>query len=485
MSLPSSKKNKSNQNLNNEQEPPDESGNSSIQPKTSTPSDVAITVSSIGMNSMTGTAGGTSTSVPIYPPLPAVRPRPRKRPPPPRRHHGTESSSSGVSWRWSTWSSLKQQRRRSSATLSMIFQQRRRTFPPASRVLQKEKRRFTSGGSSKKKSVRLRRRHSLAGILSTLKGASSSSSRNNQQSNKYPSVRSSMVLHISDEDAAITDVPEILYDDYISTESMLSTQSSSCQFCNMNNNNNSSNNNSSACPHRQQYVHHHHHHHYRSNNHNNSQAPSSSSSGSRPQRGRLYSEGSWFYSWVQHHPRRKKNKQRLIRKNSSSGNDTNNTDIKKSSAFIRPPTISSLSSLSNPLSKLDSIIHQNYPHRFSAFWFDTHGRSGKQHVEIDERNAIANIKHDGPHWKFSPSTVQSSMFLFGFLLFPLWWVGAWIYLRHPTRFSSKNDLETQSLSFANPRILGMLNCWMSCFSILIVPIIIGLGVWYHYSVRNV
>ncbi|KAG2221045.1 hypothetical protein INT45_009294 [Circinella minor] len=303
-----------------------------------------------------------------------------------------------------------------------------------------------------------------------------------------------MVLHISDEDAAITDVPEILYDDYISTESMLSSQLSSCQYCNNNNSNSSNNsnhitnhtnhidnnNNNTSCPRRT------HRHHPLRNTYTNPHTPSSVSSESRPQRGRLYSESSWFYSWVQHHPRRKKNKQRLISKNTSGGNGTNNTDTKKSSAFIRPPTISSLSSLSNPLSKLDSIIHQNYPHRFSAFWFDTQGRSGKQQVEVNGKNAITKIRQDNKRFDFSSSTVQSSMFLFGFLFFPLWWVGACIYLRHPTRLSKQhNNPEAQSLFFANPRILGILNCWMSCFSVLIVPVIIGLGIWYHYTLHNV
>ncbi|KAI8148465.1 hypothetical protein BJV82DRAFT_266683 [Fennellomyces sp. T-0311] len=405
------------------QEPPDESNSSNSQHKSSD-----------------GSSSAPESALP--------QPRPRKRPV--NRRNGTESGSSRKSWRWSTWS-LKQQRRRSSAALSTLFQHRRRTFPPAARVLKDEKRRFTHG-SSKKKSVKIKRRHSLAGILSSLK----TTHRQSQPSNLYPSVRSSMVLHISDEDAAASNIPEVLYDDYISTESMISTMSSSCQYCN--NNNNNSSNNSSGCPR---------HHRHRQ------QPPSSASSGSRP--GRL-NEGGWFYSWVQHHPRRKKNKQRL-RKNSSSGNDS--TDIKKN-MFVRPPTISDLSSLSNPLSKLDSIIN-HYPHRFSAFWYDTYGRSGKQQVHIDDKGAVARIRKDNDRCHCSATAVQSSMLLFGFLCFPLWWVGAWMYLRHPTR-TSPHDPENQSLSFASPRILGLLNCWMSCFSIIIVPVIVGLGVWYHYSV---
>ncbi|KAI9492923.1 hypothetical protein BDB00DRAFT_872968 [Zychaea mexicana] len=453
MSTPSRKSSSPN---NEQQQPPDES--SSCQLKSSD-----ATSSSLNLDGINYT----------HPP---TRPRPCKRLP--SRRNGTESNSSRISWGWSTWS-LKQQRRKSHSALPMLFQQRRRTFPPPSRVLENEKRRFTYGaGSGKKKFVRIRRRHSLAGILSTLKG-NGSSSRNQQSGNKHLSVRSSMVLHISDEDAAATDVPEILYGDCIISESMFSTQSSSCQYCNSYIGNSTPNNNSSTCPHCHNQRHH--------RNYNNIHPPpSSSSSGSRPQqRGRLYTEGNWFYSWVQHHPRRKKNKQRLIRKNSSSNSGgTNNTSTKKHT-FIRPPTISDLSSLSNPLSKLDSIIHRNYPHRFSAFWFDTHGRSGKQQVHVDGKGTVAEIRHDTQRWRCSPSTVQSSIFLFGFLFFPLWWVGAWMYLRHPARTSKQHTTESQSsLSFAAPRFIGMLNCWMSCFSVVVVPVLVGLGVWYHYAVRN-
>ncbi|KAI7878068.1 hypothetical protein K492DRAFT_197120 [Lichtheimia hyalospora FSU 10163] len=400
-----------------------------------------------------------------------------------------DSSSSS---RWSA--SWRQTRRRSSAALSALFLHKRRTFPPASRILKKEKQRFMHpasstksarhhyGNSSKnKKSIRMKRRHSLGAILGTFTlypaCSGSSSSRLHRSSyyhDKYSSVRSSMVLHLSDEDmAAAGHVPEVLYDeddddddhDHLS----LHSASTSCQYC-MNISNPSSEA-SGGCPHRTRQ--------FGSLHHQQQQRSSGTSDG-----------GNWLYSWVQHHPRRK-SKQRIQQQSSQKTTATTTTTEK----FIRPPTISSGSSLSN---KLDSLIHNPYhgttnttttaPRRFSAFWIDTHGRSGKQQVHVDDKGHVSLAPQScccngSSHCERKTYAMQSSMFLFGFLFFPLWWFGAWIYVRHH-RTRLPTDLEAtqkQSVSLVNARIVGQLNCWMSILSLILACVLVGLGVWCRYA----
>lgn len=409
---------------------------------------------------------------------------------------GGDSSSSS---RWSA--SWRQTRRRSSAALSALFLHKRRTFPPtSSRILKKEKQRFMHpasstkstrhfhGNSSKnKKSLRMKRRHSLGAILGTFTlypagshsgGSSSRLHRSSYYHDKYSSVRSSMVLHLSDEDmAAAGHVPEVLYDedddddhDHLS----LHSASTSCQYCmNISNPSSESSGGGGGCPHRTR-------HH---NSHRQQQRSSGTSDG-----------GNWLYSWVQHHPRRK-SKQRIQQQPSQKTTATTTTTEK----FIRPPTISSGSSLSN---KLDSLIHPPYhgtlnttttttaaPRRFSAFWIDTHGRSGKQQVHVDDKGHISFAPKscccDGTnssHCERATYTMQSSMFLFGFLFFPLWWIGAWIYVRQQRR-RLPTDLETQkqSTSLINARIVGQLNCWMSVLSLILTCVLVGLGVWCRYA----
>lgn len=406
----------------------------------------------------------------------------------PKSSHSSSLPDSSSSSRWSA--SWRQTRRRSSAALSALFLHKRRTFPPASRILKKEKQRFMHpasstkstrhfhGSSSKnKKSVRMKRRHSLGAILGTftLHPASSGSNssrlhRSSYYHDKYSSVRSSMVLHLSDEDiAAAGHVPEVLYDeddddhDHLSLHSASST---SCQYCM--NISNPSNESLGVCPHHTRQQQHHH------------QRVSGTSDG-----------GNWLYSWVQHHPRRK-SKQRIQQQPSQKTTATTTTTEK----FIRPPTISSGSSLSN---KLDSLIHPPYhgttnttttaPRRFSAFWIDTHGRSGKQQVHVDDKGRVSLAPKrcccngtSSNHCERATYTMQSSMFLFGFLFFPLWWIGAWIYVRqHRARLPTDLEAQKQSTSLVNTRIIGQLNCWMSILSLILTCVLVGLGVWCRYA----
>lgn len=159
------------------------------------------------------------------------------------------------------------------------------------------------------------------------------------------------------------------------------------------------------------------------------------------------SDGLWFYSWVEQHNQKNKHKAIPI--------------------YHPPPTISSLSSQS----KRELTVTQ--PYRFSAFWQNALGH-GKHEIEVTNgRPSLASAQ------PAHPCATHASLFLFGFLFCPLWWVGAWMHLR---RRAPRHELLPQaSVAFATPRLLGQLNCWMSAFSFLVVPVIVGLAIWYDRS----
>ncbi|KAI7908307.1 uncharacterized protein BX663DRAFT_493758 [Cokeromyces recurvatus] len=73
---------------------------------------------------------------------------------------------------------------------------------------------------------------------------------------------------------------------------------------------------------------------------------------------------------------------------------------------------------------------------------------------IDDRQEKDNDLH--PH-------MDIALFLFGFLFFPLWWIGAWRYLRKKTMNITKQD-----------HLFCMLNCYMTMVSLIITGLIIGL-----------
>ncbi|CAO3620540.1 unnamed protein product [Mucor hiemalis] len=68
------------------------------------------------------------------------------------------------------------------------------------------------------------------------------------------------------------------------------------------------------------------------------------------------------------------------------------------------------------------------------------------------------------------SSFDMILFLFGFLFFPLWWVGAWNYI-----------MQTQTKSSKKPKrreVFQILNCCMSLSSLILLGLIIGLvTVW--------
>lgn len=62
-------------------------------------------------------------------------------------------------------------------------------------------------------------------------------------------------------------------------------------------------------------------------------------------------------------------------------------------------------------------------------------------------------------------------FLFGFLIFPLWWIGAWQYMREKKNYSDRTVPK-------NREVFPILNFLMSLVSLLLIGLVIGLStVW--------
>ncbi|KAI8882131.1 hypothetical protein K501DRAFT_286028 [Backusella circina FSU 941] len=156
--------------------------------------------------------------------------------------------------------------------------------------------------------------------------------------------------------------------------------------------------------------------------------------------------------------------------------------------FKPPPTISSKSSSpSTPLKLLPPSSPP--PRRFSAFFIDASGKSGKVTFRSRPRFwffskpsvAIERRQHDeegGEVKKENNASVELStevcLFLFGFLLFPLWWIGVWLYFKD----NKTTTLDDRSLSsLFTIRTLAYLNLMLSGVSIVLLVIIIAMLIW--------
>ncbi|ORZ23303.1 hypothetical protein BCR42DRAFT_404448 [Absidia repens] len=120
-------------------------------------------------------------------------------------------------------------------------------------------------------------------------------------------------------------------------------------------------------------------------------------------------------------------------------------------------------------------------YRFSAFWKSQSGKTGKQVIHVDEQGLAghATLWSSWATCNYEKSgNILATLFIFGFLLCPCWWLGAVLYLARTSHFD--NDL--QSMYLWTPRTFGHLNCWMSAVSILLVGFIGALAIWYHLSV---
>jgi hypothetical protein len=149
--------------------------------------------------------------------------------------------------------------------------------------------------------------------------------------------------------------------------------------------------------------------------------------------------------------------------------------------FKPPPTISSKSSSPSTLLKLVPPSSPP-PRRFSAFFIDARGKSGKVIFRSRPRfwffskPSAAKRQQDeegGDMTKENNASVKLStevcLFLFGFLLFPLWWIGVWLY------FKDRNDRSLSSLF--TTRTLAYLNLMLSGLSMILLVVIIAMLIW--------
>lgn len=108
--------------------------------------------------------------------------------------------------------------------------------------------------------------------------------------------------------------------------------------------------------------------------------------------------------------------------------------------FQHPPTISTQSS-HGPI-----LFSGPIPQRFSAVYVDLEGQVGKTTFRRQKEHVH----------------LQAGLFLFGFLFFPCWWIGALLY-------------------FKQPGLFAYLNLVFSLFSLCLIALIIFLLVWLSKS----
>lgn len=178
------------------------------------------------------------------------------------------------------------------------------------------------------------------------------------------------------------------------------------------------------------------------------------------------------------------------------------------SMFQPPPTISSKSSTpSSPLK------FPTPPKRFSAIYVDSHGRKGKSDYKMPKSSRVSDyllnmIQHGVPHKLMTTAMEEeeeektnynieqdynhnihkynaqlsgdATLFLFGFLFFPFWWIGAFIYYRR-TRRSPIYTEQQEHCYYDNDLIsiktFAYLNTIFSFVSLILIIVIISLIIW--------
>ncbi|KAL9541158.1 hypothetical protein PS6_010432 [Mucor atramentarius] len=164
------------------------------------------------------------------------------------------------------------------------------------------------------------------------------------------------------------------------------------------------------------------------------------------------------------------------------------------SMFQAPATISSKSSTpSSPLR------FPTPPKRFSAYYVNSQGKAGKvnyKHNMALSHHVLQFIQHGvfSSHTPPPPSSMEkgqhhyktynkqlmlnTSLFLFGFLFFPCWWLGAWLYYK---RQQSSNSLADEDVFYEHDlfsiRTIAYLNSIFSCLSFVLVAVILSLVIW--------
>lgn len=195
--------------------------------------------------------------------------------------------------------------------------------------------------------------------------------------------------------------------------------------------------------------------------------------------------------------------------------DTREEELKDAVAvFQPPPTISSKSSTPSTPIKFPTP-----PKRFSAVYVDYSGKKGKSDYKRPKEKRsqqFLNLIHHGVAYKLSDMSVikestldpdekkynhiddmiqqqqqqqpaycmnkyntqlsiDSTLFLFGFIFFPFWWVGAWLYFRRRRRqFEQQLYYDNDLFSL---RVISYLNAIFSFLSLVFLVVIISLVIW--------
>ncbi|CAO3653795.1 unnamed protein product [Cunninghamella echinulata] len=118
-------------------------------------------------------------------------------------------------------------------------------------------------------------------------------------------------------------------------------------------------------------------------------------------------------------------------------------------------------------------------YRFSTFWKASDGKTGKKIIHVDNETGQAGIVTSRTLWQHcdhdTSGNILATLFLFGFILCPCWWVGAILFLLKSSSFHR----DVKSISLWSPRTFGHLNCWMAAVSFVLIGILISMYIWYR------
>lgn len=200
---------------------------------------------------------------------------------------------------------------------------------------------------------------------------------------------------------------------------------------------------------------------------------------------------------------KKRGKQPYKKPNLTINTNTKYTEEELKSAmmsmFQPPATISSKSSTpSSPLR------FPTPPKRFSAYYVNSQGKSGKvdykSKVQLSQyfinliqhgvfssnqppENTNATLPSDVEKRQYKEYNKQlllnTSLFLFGFIFFPFWWIGAWLYFKRRKKTDTDellNDAFYDNDLFSI-RTFAYLNSIFSCLSFVLVAVILSLVIW--------
>lgn len=170
-------------------------------------------------------------------------------------------------------------------------------------------------------------------------------------------------------------------------------------------------------------------------------------------------------------------------------------ELKAATIFQLPPTISSKSS-----SPSTQIKFPTPPKRFSAIYIDVYGKQGKVDYVRSTNNRpqylLNLIQHGVPHtlpmYSKITTTVENdtnnldepsyclnkynsrlsmyaTLFVFGFIFFPLWWIGAWLHYRQEQQYCNFDLFSVRTFAY--------LNVIFTVMSLALLIVIISLIIW--------